>query len=214
MPEQRTITVYKFDELSDKAKDKAREWYRECESQDFGAHGELYEPAETAAKLLGIEFATHNIPLMSGKTRSEPKIYWELHVQGSGASFEGSYRYNLDCKRKVRSEFPTDTKLHAIADGLVEIQKKHGFTLTAKITQSGRGVHEYTMDAEVYEDDGNLTDPETSTAVLELMRDFAKWIYKYIDAEYEYRMSDEAVDESIQANDYAFTIEGRRTTVL
>ena len=50
----KTINLFTFDELSDKAKEHAREWWRECEAQDFGGHGELNEPIETAAKLLGI----------------------------------------------------------------------------------------------------------------------------------------------------------------
>jgi len=41
-----------------------------------------------------------------------------------------------------------------------------------------------------------------------------RWIYRQLEAEYTYRMSDEAIDEDIEANDYLFTVEGSRTTVL
>lgn len=210
MSREITTTVYQFDELSDKAKEKAREWWRDCEQQEFGGFGEASELAETPAKILGIEFSTHSVPLHGGKTREEPKIWWSgFSSQGDGASFEGHYAYAKNCAKAIRSEFPTDTKLHAIADGLTSMQKEHGYKITAKITQSGRYVHKYTMAADVYVGDVEANE-EISSAVLELMRDFAEWIYRALEEEYESRMSDENVDDSIRANEYEFTADGER----
>lgn len=44
----------------------------------------------------------------------------------------------------------------------------------------------------------------------QLMRDFADWMYRQLEAEYEYRMSDEQVDDTITANEYEFTESGER----
>ncbi len=204
---QVTITLYHFDELSDKAKDKAREWWRELEAQDFGGFGELYESAEDAAKILGIEFRTHEVPLHGGGKRSEPNISWQLHTQGSGACFEGYYSYSREAVKRIKAEFPQAEVLHRIAAGLQTLQKSNRYQLTAQVSTHGSGVHSNTMDAEVYRDGSQASD-EVTEQVLGLMRDFADWIYEYIRHEYEYRMSDENVDDAIRVNEYTFRADG------
>lgn len=47
-------------------------------------------------------------------------------------------------------------------------------------------------------------------AVIDALRDFARWLYRQLEREYYYRSSDEAIDETIVANDYTFTETGRR----
>ena len=42
-----------------------------------------------------------------------------------------------------------------------------------------------------------------------MLRSFADWIYRQLKEEYEYRMSDENVDESIRINEYEFDENGR-----
>ena len=51
---------------------------------------------------------------------------------------------------------------------------------------------------------------EDAEEVTQLMRDFANWIYKALELEYEWRNSDEQVDESILSNEYEFDEEGKR----
>jgi hypothetical protein len=208
------VNVYKFDELSDAAKERAREWFRQGESELFGAWGDQTEFAETAAKLLGITFDTHSVPLHGGGTRQESNIWYSgFSSQGDGASFTGSYDYRKGSSKAVRAEFGTDKELHRIADELTALQKKHGYKLTATITQSGHYYHKNTMDARVTRFTHNPdVDEETENELLELMRDFAQWIYDGLEEEYNYRMSDEAVDDGITANDYDFTVDGKRTT--
>jgi hypothetical protein len=205
MPQTIEVTLYQFNELSDTAKERAREWWRECESQEFGASGELNEPIESAAKLLGFTFRTHNVNLMGGGIRVEPDIYWQLGDQGSGASFRGYYQYVKGSVKKITAEFPQDTKLHQIAAGLADLQKQYRYGLTANIETSGRDVHKYAMciAAETTESD--------SGTLLTLVRDFADWIYKYITDEWEYRMSDENVEDAITANEYTFRANGKRS---
>lgn len=207
------VILYQFDELSEKAKEKAREWYREGEAQDFGAHGEIFEPAETAAKILGITFRQDVVKLQGGGTRTEPDIRWSgFSSQGDGASFVGSYEYAKGSSKAIRAEFGTDEKLWAIADGLTELQKKHGYKLQATIEQSGHYVHKYSMSVDLYTHTVGKSETfaDAEKELLELMRDFAQWIYYGLEEEYTYRMSDEAVDESIIANEYEFTEDGKR----
>ena len=57
MPTLTQEDVCTFDELSDSAKETARDWMRDCEIEDFGQDTEsLYYSALAAAKILGIEF--------------------------------------------------------------------------------------------------------------------------------------------------------------
>lgn len=205
----KTINLYTFDELTDDAKERARQWWRDCENQDFGGHGELNEPIETAARILGITLKTHDVPLMSGKSRQETCVWWTLHTQGAGASFDGTYSYATGSSKAIRAEFPQDKVLHEIADGLAEIQKRYAYKVTALIKADSRGHFldvEFGLDS-VTPKDITCADDE---AMREFLRDFARWIYKYIDAEYSYRMEDENVDDAMRANEYTFTANGKR----
>ena len=51
---------------------------------------------------------------------------------------------------------------------------------------------------------------EAEEGIPELMRDFADWIYRQLEKEWEWQNADEQVDESIRANEYDFEIDGRR----
>lgn len=205
----KTINLYTFDELSSAAKDKAREWWRECEAQDFGGHGELNEPIETAAKLLGIRLRYHDVRLLNGKTRQEPNVYWTLHVQGAGASFDGTYRHVAGSLARIKREFPTDAELHRIARGLGNVQARYGYKMTAVVTSDSR---EHFLNVDLATDSikhQGITDADDE-AIRELFRDFGLWIYKYIDAEYSYYMEDANVDDAILCNDYTFMADGKR----
>lgn len=51
---------------------------------------------------------------------------------------------------------------------------------------------------------------DAEDAVSEALRDLARWLYRRLEREYDYLSSDEAVDETIEANEYTFTEAGRR----
>jgi len=207
------IQLFKASELTEDARERARRWYRELEAQDFGSHGEIYEPAQTAAALVGIEFASNTVKLMGGGTRIEPDIRWSgFSSQGDGASFVGTYRYAKGSSRAVRKEFPMDKELHRIADGLATLQRSHGYKIEAQAEQTGRYVHSRTMYAYLLNPSDKLMEHESEVLdpLNELLRDFADWIYRGLEEEYEYRLSDEAIDEGLEANEYDFTADGRR----
>jgi hypothetical protein len=206
------MSLYTFDELSEEAKETARDWYREGEV--FGDDVD-YEHFETAAKILGIEFESREVKLMNGKSRYESDIKWTgFSSQGDGASFTGTYSPKHS-SIAIREEFPTDETLHAIADALTAFHCRYVLLngsrdWSAKITQSGNFVHSHTMSADVYDADGKDMDCALSDEFLDIMRDFANWIYRNLEAGYDYRMSDECVDENIRANEYEFDENGDR----
>lgn len=205
-----TKTVYLFDELSDKAKQKARDWYREGSSDDE-YWDSIYEDADTLAKLMGIEIDQKPIRTVGGSTRYEPAIYFSgFSSQGDGACFVGRYAYAKGGAAKVREHAPQDEALHAIADGLQALQKANGYRLTATITHRDTYYHSGTADFEVMKGDDYASD-DAETELKRLIRAFMDWIYRQLEAEYEYQTSDEQVDESIRANAYEFEKDGTRT---
>jgi hypothetical protein len=215
MPHVIEKTAYRFDELDDSAKERARDWWRQGESYDSDDLLDR-EDFETIAAILGIEFKQRAVPLMNGKTRYESTIYYSgFSSQGDGACFEGSYAYAKAAPKRIRDYARNDTRLHKIADELQAIQRKAFYSLTATVEHSGHYYHEYCTRIDV-EDSRGFDMPEIdnlSDAIAECLRDFMRWIYRQLEQEYEYRMSDENVDESIRINGYDFDESGRHLCI-
>lgn len=70
--------VFQYDELDDRAKERAREWYSRHVFEDACDWEFVYEDAVRVAEILGIEISTSPVRLMSGKSRQEPDIYFDL----------------------------------------------------------------------------------------------------------------------------------------
>ena len=51
---------------------------------------------------------------------------------------------------------------------------------------------------------------DAEEAVIEALRDLARWLYRQLEAEYDHLTSDEAIEEGIIVNEYTFTEAGRR----
>ena len=212
MPRIIETTVYTIDELSDAAKENARIWYR-----DQGLHDEwydfVYEDFETICGILGITLATTPVRLYGGGTRDKPQIFWSgFHSQGDGASFLGTYCHARGASKAIRAHAPKDAELHRIADELQVVQKRNFWQVHASIRQSGRYCHEYSMAIEVERDSPTwqpMTDGAEET-VIEALRDLARWLYRQLRSEYEHQTSDEAVDEIVSINQWAFQADGTR----
>ena len=67
MPTQKTVTCYTFDELSDKAKEKARDWMRECTFDNLDWAYFLEEDA----KEIGTELIEWNADYGTAKVKME-----------------------------------------------------------------------------------------------------------------------------------------------
>lgn len=186
-----SVDLYTFDELSDKAKGKARDWYK-TDYPDYGWWEFAYDNARAAFAFFGVDASDISF---SG--------FWS---QGDGASFTGSFRAGLISPAAcIAAEFPTDETLRGLHARLTAII--HSEDSCVKITRSGHYVHSHTMDidAEEYSRDDERE-------LLSIMRGLADWLYRLLESEYEYLVSDECVDESIRSNGYNFTIEGKRDT--
>lgn len=184
-----------FDQLSERAKEKAREKGREhvcC----YGWWDNVYEDAIHMGSLMGISIDARGLNF-SG-----------FSSQGDGASFSGRYEYTPNATEKITAECGgQDLELIRIASELTAFQianrMQYETTVSARIRQDGRASHSMTMNIEIMFDARNdvwpnFTDEifdDLSETLLTLMRDFADWIYKQLEAEYDYLNSDEYIDK-------------------
>lgn len=212
MPEIICTTVYQFPELSDAAKEKARNWYRE-----LGPHDDwwdaVYEDFERVCVILGIRLKTTPVRLMGGGTRAKPSIWFSGFCnQGDGASFEGYLSHAKGAAARIRDYAPTDATLHGIADRLQAIQRRNFYQLAAEVSHRGRYYHECTMVVDVTRDSPRWQPPTEGSEdiVSEALCDLARWLYRQLEAEYDHLTSDEAIEERIIVNEYNFTEAGRR----
>ena len=199
----REVTVYAFDELSEHAKESARDWFRSClEPDELTNHDDW----EAIAEILGIEFDTSSVRLMGGGTRQEPRISWRLgYSQGDFASFAGRYAYHKGAAKLIRAYAPLDKELHRIADDLQAAQRVAFYRLEARAT----GTHRGGMSVEVWDGRDEYRDlPDNGDTVRQAMCDFASWIYYQIRTQNDYLSSDEVIDESIAATEYEFHADG------
>lgn len=201
MPKVIKIAGYTYDELSDEAKEKAREWFREI-CLDYDWWDCIEDDFKEITSLMGIEV-----------TDTEFDVY---NTQGRGACFIGSFAYKAGMIEAVKSYAPKDKKLHRIASALYKVHKSGGYKLYGNISKrSHHYTHKYTVDISVdtEKDDTDVTS-EQENAIVEIMRDLMDWYFEQLETEYEYRLSDETIAEDIRCNAYLFTSTGQRKYIL
>lgn len=217
MPRTIEKTVYKYAELEGRAKERARDWYLQGFDFSFSAESLLDDFKVTAAKL-GLELA-------SGRHSARKlAVYYCLGgSQGDGASYSGTWRASGLDAAAVAAEWPatwTDSggQVHANKHGVelarivAELQKAALMapTVYAHVTNSHRSHFlSVSVHAEDTEGDDVDADDDLSDIVAEALRDLAAWLHGLLEADYEYQTSEEAVAESMAANEYEFEESGR-----
>jgi hypothetical protein len=204
-----TSIVYKFEELSDEAKKRAREWY--TSDYDHVFYDFVYDDAAAVAKILGFDICQTRKQLMNGEHRYAPTIFWSgFWSQGDGACFEGSYSWNKGCVEAIKKYAPNDTELHNIAYSLWQMQRPWFYKLTGSVKHRGHYYHERSMDCQLDHSEYSYgyNSPLPEDEFKEICADFARWIYKQLENEYEYQTSDEVVDDAMNANEYEFDEDG------
>ena len=194
----KTIECYKYSELSDKAKEKARDWYRAATDCDSFWQECVLEDAKSVGELLGIDFA---------KCGKKPVIYYRgFWSQGDGACFEGTWRYSAGCVKAVKDYAPQDEELHRIAKALRDASRKVFYKARAEVDHTGWYYHENSVSISVYSDERDVSLAKDDIA--EALRDFMCWIYRQLEKEWDYQNSDEHVAEVIEINEYDFDADG------
>lgn len=190
------VEVFTFAELSESAKERAREWFRQ--GIQFDTIDIIECTILDAAKMLGI---TIDRPR---SRRTGYAIDWNTNPVG--AAFVGSWHASDVRPGALVKEFPQDATLAVIAADLEKVAAE--FPDAYANCDTGRGcfqrVEAY---AEAGEDSDDCGD-DVEQLITDALTSFAHWMATTIAAEYEYQYSDECVDESIEANGYEFTADG------
>ena len=189
--------AYKFNELDDSAKEKAREWWRE-KGLDYEWWDSVYD--DYHEKITSAGFGVGKM-YFSG--------FWS---QGDGAMFE----YD-SLNDKLLRDFADTLNLTPMRKQWLVTQ---GY-ISGSGRQSGHYHHEKSCSHNVtIESNFQSSDAETfADWICEFQMDFEEFIeekyvdlasdlYKSLEKEYDWLMSDEHVDETIGINHYEFTKEG------
>ena len=214
MPETVETTVYRIDELNDKAREKARDWYRTTVLNTTPHwYDRVFSDFEEICRILGITLKRRTRAKRTRTNRGEdPPCIWfsGFWSQGDGASFEGRWEHAADSATEIRKYAPLDKELHAISDALTATQERNGGELEAEVSQRGIYYHEYTMDVEVSRDSDADAEPTTTAEeeVRDTMRKLARWLYDQLRDTYEAESGDAEVDETVNANKWRFTTDG------
>ena len=193
-----TKTFYTFDELSDDAKAKAIEDNRDWNVDGLDWWDAVYEDFKRVCTIMGVDV--------------DDMSFTGFWSQGDGASFIGSYGYKPGALNDIMAYAPKDEDLHALCKRLQDVQRRWFYGLTATITRMAHGgnyVHSNTMTCEVWSGIHDMcVGGDDEAEVLDVMRRLADWLYDSLEREYEYLTSDEAVQESLEANEMEFTEDG------
>lgn len=204
-------TLYQYDELSDDAKAKARDWFRQ------GNDGDMFwseSPTEDFLELLKA----------CGFSVDKKHLEWSgFSSQGDGAAFEGSWdatRCNPAAwladrpASHIDSEGNTQTckhnaRYHEAAAEIVALAEKYPGGSGTVTTGRGNFIR---ADGFTFEpDDDDTRDNDAAAEELaDAARSLAGAFYWNLEAEYDYQNSDEMTAENITCNEYEFTEDGER----
>lgn len=183
-----TKTVCTFEELSPEHQEKALEYYRDCDTSDSFWYECVIDDAKGIAALMGIDI---------------DHVYFRgFWSQGDGACFVGSFSYQAGMVKAVKEHAPQDKELHAIAKQIQELHRMAFYSASGKVSHYGHYYHERSMSVDVVCDQGRVREEEWK----DTFADVARWIYKRLEADYDYLNSDTQVREGIIANEIEFTI--------
>jgi hypothetical protein len=198
-------TEFTFDELSERAKEKVRGRYRETQL-DYEWWEYVYEDAVTLGALIGIEVGTNRSAPKNGKSYTEPDISFSGFCnQGDGCCYSGTLHIDQlqGCEAKVKAECSDPLLLSIARDGEALFRD----ILVARVAQRMQGVAsedamtEYSRFSIIGNSRYYATCTDNDDEQFDLddyVSSFADWIYGRLEAEHDYLMSDECIDESIK----------------
>ena len=196
-----TIEIYKFEELSEEAQEKAIEKFYDLNIYEgwWDSVYEMYKKDETGFDIDKIYF--------SG--------FWS---QGDGAMFEGSP--NEDILNFITPGY-NNQQYQKDWSRVIKLIKNGDINIYGSFKQHGRYYHsksysdnletEFTNDWQ-YKNYSNIEDicEDILYEIREHYEDICNKIYHSLEQEYEYYTSREAIEGSIIANEYEFTEDGEQ----
>lgn len=188
--------LFSFSELPEDMQQKALENLYDINVDGSFWYEDIIEDAKTIGALMGVDI---------------DQIYFSgFSSQGDGACFTGAYSYRKGSLKAVKDYAPLDADLHSIALELYKVQRRNFYGLSASISHRGHYYHELCTDISVDYDAPNYQGMSAGAEdeIVEALRDFMQWIYSRLESSYQYYTSEEAIKETIDANEYEFTNNG------
>jgi hypothetical protein len=197
----------KYEDLSPDAQECARDWWTECEQQEWDG-SDCYDELKEVLEAFGFDLATHNVRLTNGKNKTEPDFEWQIsYSQGDGFAFHGWWRAEDMTKLpELLVDRPTDTVLARAAADIMVVFLRYPNARVCFDEQRRIG-EAWADNGGGFNDDDALPDAD-ARAVMEVAHDLARWCYEYLRADLEWRLGEENVVEAITANEYEFDEDG------
>jgi len=196
MPRTAEIQVFKYAELDDKAKEKARNhWLEHCFAFRWSADDVIEGFVESLA-FLGFSVERKDVS------------YSGFGNQGDGASFTGGWSPGS------RKPIPTDEAWRIEQLGAKEVAYFAGITLTEEQEDASVGIvrtghrysHEHTVSFNFHDGFPEDQEDEFESRARALMQQ----LYSCLEKEYDYRIAEEQMLEDFEANECEFYADGRR----
>ena len=191
MPRIIETTLYKFEELSAEAQEKAIENNRYWNTEHVSWWDHTYSDFKRIASILGVEVV--NI------------YHSHFYRQGQGAMFEGLFSYEKGMVAKIKEHAPKDTELHSIADSLQDLYRRSFYQVSGTVSHYGHCHHYNSTHWSIYGGSDEIVD-----GIEEEYKCLMRWLKNTLVAEHEYLTSDEAIKESLIANEVEFLESGAR----
>lgn len=200
--------VYKFSELSEQAKEKAIEWYRNGNTYDDYSR-EIIESAKKVAELFNLKFGREYTDIRTSHIDDNIlelkgiRLYKYLINNYYNELFTPKYIKAIDrelrCKQFI-CKVNTDYKGEKYTMIYSKLKRDNSCVLTGVC---------YDMDIlqPVYD---FLKRPDKSTTFEDLMNEIEGAISKTFSSNEELVNSDEYITDTIEANEYEFTKDGNR----
>ena len=192
-----TVYSYTFNELSDSAKDKARDHYRQY-GLDYEWYDFTFEDWKAALLLIGIDVSN---------------IYFSgFSSQGDGACFECDYSYVPGWRKTVKSDFggSMQTILLAAGERLQAIQRPFFYSVSATVKHSGRYSHsnctDFTVEPGERFESSDIIDLEDD--IKSVLRGLMDDLYNGLESEYDHLTSDSVINEYLQDGELQFLESG------
>lgn len=210
----KTITLYSFDELSDKAKQKAIENLYDL-NVDYEWWENTYDDFHSMAKYFGIDV--------------DLKKTWftGFYQQGQGSAYTADVdviKLVACVKGHLWKEYaPKDTlSFYDVTPNIERVCKlisKDFIDGSCYVEATNRETSiKVSFDYDIYntnerwdQEPANVLNAINDLEILvsDVCKTLNDWFFKNLQTEYDYLTSEEAIIESIQANDYTFTEDGK-----
>jgi len=196
--------VFQFDELSDDAKERARDWYRRGMAYDY------YDSEYLVDEFVTILHACGFVP-ETARNSKRPAVYWSTNP--TGAAFSASWSSarsdsaaSIAARAAIVADRSTDEVLPGIFGRLANLCADYPECYGLAIAGGRDGL---TQRSDVDTVNGDCDAEANAGSEFEtVVSDLAHWFACQADADEQWRYSDECVDDNIRANEYEFDAEG------